>query len=273
MSSAIMEAAPTAGSGTGIIRRTSVGLLPATATLTRQKVWAAVRSGDVIFAVLSPVAFFICFYVPLHRRFDATGIDYAQFITPVILLQAGLFTAIAATESAGADARAGVRERLASLPIPRVAPVLGRLGWVVIRMLLATAGGLAIAFALGFRFHGSISDTVLFIALVVIFGLTLSMFTDVIGSFARNSTGMASVLTIPQLVLVMASTGLVPATGFPDWAQPVVRNQPLSAFADALRGLSTGADVELAAVGWWSAGLLVAGIGAVVLAGRKQVGR
>ncbi|MBF6133281.1 ABC transporter permease [Nocardia otitidiscaviarum] len=257
----------------GSIARASVGLGAATATLARQKIVAAIRSGDAIFAVFGPVVFFVCFYVPLHRQFELGGGDYAQFLTPIILLQAGLFTAITATETAGHDARAGVHERTMSLPIPRVTPFLGRMAWVVVRMLLALAGGVGIGSSLGFRFHGTAWHTVAFLALVVIFGLSLSMLTDAVGTVARNSVSIASILMIPQLILVMASTGLVPAEGFPDWAQPFVRNQPMSVFADALRALASGTGIELTAALSWAAALLTVGGVAIVAAGRAQVSR
>ncbi|MEU0544619.1 ABC transporter permease [Nocardia sp. NPDC005978] len=268
-----LTAEPATVTRAGTIARASVGLGTATATLARQKILAAIRSGDGIFAVFGPVVFFVCFYVPLHRQFELGGGHYAQFLTPIILLQAGLFTAISATEVAGHDARAGVHERMMSLPIPRITPFLGRMAWVIVRMLLALAGGVGIGYSLDFRFHGSAIDTAAFIALVVVFGLALSMLTDAVGTVARNSVSVASILMIPQLILVMASTGLVPAAGFPDWIQPFVRNQPLSAFADALRGLAAGTDPDLTAALLWSAGLLSAGLLAITAAGRAQVGR
>lgn len=254
-------------------RRRSVGLVAATATLARQKVATAARTGDAMFAALSPVVFFLCFYVPLHKRFEAAGGDYAQFLTPIIFLQTGVFTAIAATEVAGADARAGVRARMMSLPIPRVAPILGRMVWVVVRMCLAICGGLAVGFALGFRFEGGIGETIGFLVLVVIFGLALSLLTDAAGSVVASSPAVASVLMIPQLILVMASTGLVPAESFPGWIQPFVRNQPLSVFSDALRALSTGADLDPTALICWAVGLLAAGAIAVAAVARKQATR
>ncbi|NKY55105.1 ABC transporter permease [Nocardia flavorosea] len=257
----------------GTVPRSSVGLVPATATLARQKILAAVRSGDVVFAVFGPVVFFLCFYTPLHRQFELGGGDYAQFLTPIILLQAGLFTAITATETAGHDARAGVHERMMSLPIPRIAPFLGRMAWVVVRMTLALGGGLAIGCALGFRLQGTAVETLGFIVLVIVFGLAMSLITDAIGTVARNSVSIASVLMIPQLILVMASTGLVVAQAFPDWVQPFVRNQPMSVYADALRALATGAEAELTAVTVWSVALLVIGGAAIVAAGRAQVKR
>ncbi|MGO3328311.1 ABC transporter permease [Gordonia sp. (in: high G+C Gram-positive bacteria)] len=255
------------------VRRSSVGLVSATATLARQKMSTGIRTGDAMFATLSPVVFFLCFYVPLHRRFEAAGGDYAQFLTPIIFLQTGIFTAIAATEVAGADARAGVRERMMSLPIPRVAPILGRMTWVVVRMCLAVCGGLIVGFALGFRFEGGVVATVGFLILVVLFGVALSLLTDAAGSVAASSLAVASVLMIPQLILIMASTGLVPADSFPGWIQPFVRNQPLSVFSDALRALSTGADLDPTAVICWAVGLLAAGGFAVAAVARKQATR
>ncbi|WOC12959.1 ABC transporter permease [Gordonia sp. MP11Mi] len=255
------------------VGRRSVGLASATATLARQKVATGFRTGDAMFATLSPVVFFLCFYVPLHKRFEAAGGDYAQFLTPIIFLQTGIFTAIAATEVAGADSRAGVRERLMSLPIPRVSPILGRMGWVVVRMCLAVGGGLIVGFSLGFRFHDGVGETIGFLILVVTFGVALSLLTDAAGSVAASSLAVASVLMIPQLILVMASTGLVPAESFPGWIQPFVRNQPLSVFSDALRALSTGADLDPTAVICWALGLLTAGALAVAAVARRQATR
>ncbi len=259
--------------GRGAPQRTSVPLRDAVSSLAREKLCGALRSGDLTMAILGPLVFFLCFYLPLHRRFEQTGADYAQFLTPIILLQAGLFTAIAATEAAGADARAGVRERLASLPISRNSAPLARMVWVIVRLVLSVAAGLLIGSLLGFGFHGSCWQTVGFVGLVVLVGLALSMLTDAAGSVARNSTSVAHVLMIPQLILVMASTGLVPAEGFPDWAQPFVRNQPMSVFADALRDLAEGIDTAMTAPMIWLVGLLLAGCCAMVGAGRAQVRR
>lgn len=211
--------------------------------------------------------------MPLHKRFEAAGGDYAQFLTPIIFLQTGVFTAIAAIEVAGADARAGVRQRMMSLPIPRVAPILGRMVWVVVRTCLAICGGLIVGVSLGFRFEGGIGETIGLLILVVIVGLALSLLTDAAGSVAASSLAVASVLMIPQLILVMASTGLVPAESFPEWIRPFVCNQPLSVFSDALRALSTGSDLDPTAPICWALGLLAAGGVAVAAVARKQVTR
>ena len=266
-----MTAAPTRERES--VARRSVGVVTASATFAREKVVGSLRSGDLVFAMVSPVFFCVCFYVPLHRRFENFGFDYAQYITPVIILQACIFTALVATEVAGSDARAGMHSRLMSLPIPRIAPILGRVAWSAVRLLIALAGAVAIGYALGFRFEGSFADTVLFVVLVLVFGIALCLLTDAAGSLASDSNAVAAMLMIPQLVLVMASTGLVPLLSFPGWIQPFVRNQPLSVFSDGLRALSTGGELNAGGIAAWSIGLLACGALAAAAATRAQVTR
>lgn len=251
--------------------RTSVGLVGASTVMAQKSIRSALRSGDVVLAVLGPVAFFVCFHTPLQNRFEAAGVDYAQYLAPVILVQACLFTAIAASEVASADARAGTRERVLSLPVPRMSPVIGRMSWVAIRMLVSTASGMGIAALFGFRLRGSALDTLGIVVILVALAVSVSLLTDAVGTVVRGS--VAGVLMIPQLVLVMASTGLVPAEGFPDWAQPVVRNQPVSVVTDAVRALASGTDADLTAPALWIVGLFAAGCVAALAASRSGAAR
>lgn len=258
--------------------RARVPLPRAVRVMFIEKAREALRSGDLLIATAGPLVFFACFYIPLHRRFELGGGDYAQFLTPIIVLQAALFTAIAATEVAGADARAGVAERFASLPMSRTAPLLSRICWAVVRMSFGLAAALLLGWALGFGFHGGVGAAIVFAAVPLVFALALSMLTDAAGTGARDAVGVAHLLMIPQLILTMASTGLVPAGAFPDWVQPFVRNQPMSVLADTMRALSDGSTAQWTAAQWtaplaWLLGLLAAGVIAVVLAGRRQVTR
>ena len=43
---------------------------------------------------------------------------------------------------------------------------------------------------------------------------------------------------VPQLIFGLLSVGIQPAERFPDWIQPIVRNQPISQFVYALRALA-----------------------------------
>ena len=43
---------------------------------------------------------------------------------------------------------------------------------------------------------------------------------------------------LPQLIFGLLSVGIQPAEQFPEWIQPIVRNQPISQFVYALRALA-----------------------------------
>lgn len=253
--------------------RTAVPLWVAVPELAARGLKAAAREGYVISAIGSPIAFFVCFYVPLHARFDRAGVDYAQYLVPLIIMQAAIFVAIVSCEIAGTQAQSGVRDRLASLPIPLTAPLCSRMISALVRMAASIAAACLIAWAFGFGFRGSWWDTAGFVTIAIAFALALSLVTDALASVVDHPDSVAQMLMLPQLLLIMVSTGLVPAQQFPEWIQPVVRNSPVSVFADAMRELSVGADPDAAGVIGWAVGLLAVGVACSVLVARRQVTR
>jgi ABC-2 type transport system permease protein len=107
-----------------------------------------------------------------------------------------------------------------------------------------------------------------FAVLVLTLTLALSLGADATGvgiAGAGNAgaeignTGAASqLLLVPQLLLVMLSTGMAPADAFPDWLHPFVRYQPVSQVTETMRGFATGHVVasNLATSLAWCLGLL-----------------
>ncbi|MDF0529315.1 ABC transporter permease [Tsukamurella sp. 8F] len=253
--------------------RRTVPLPAAVGALSLRGIRASARDGDLVLAIGSPILFFLCFYTPLHRAFDAAGGRYAQYLAPVIVLQCGLFTAIVAAQVAGTDARSAARDRFLTLPIPRVAPAAARMVTAAFRVSVAAAVAVGIASVFGFRFHGKPLHIAAFFAAVIAVTVALSMLCDALGSSATNPENVAQGLMIPQLLLVMLSTGLVPAQGFPGWVQPFVRNQPISVLADAMRGWADGEPTRVGPAAAWIAGLLAVGVAVIVVAGRKEATR
>ena len=111
---------------------------------------------------------------------------------------------------------------------------------------------------------GGFFYTVAFVVLVLLFTLALSLGADATGTwavrFAIVRTGASSqLLLIPQMLLVMLSTGMAPADSFPDWLHPFVRYQPVSQVTQTLQGFATGhvSVSNLATSLAWCFGLLV----------------
>ncbi|ASF10124.1 putative ABC transporter permease protein [Nocardia brasiliensis NBRC 14402] len=239
--------------------------------LSGRGIRAAVREGDLILAFAAPLTFFVCVYVPLRRSMEATGIDYAQYLLPLIAVQAMFFTAMFAGDRAAREVAGGMGTRLRSMPVPPWVPPAARISANSVRALAALAGALTIGSLFGFRFHGT-GATVAFLVLILAFGAAVVVAADALGTATANPELGATVLFAPQLLLLMMSTGFVPAQGFPGWIQPVVRNQPVSQVAGALRELSEGRFTSTSTVAAiWAAGLLIAAmVVAVRVEGRRR---
>ncbi|GAB4583047.1 ABC transporter permease [Nocardia sp. IFM 10818] len=243
---------------------------------SRQQWWAlsirqivpAVRSGEVLTSVLAPVVCTAGFYLPMNRvmSFSGTGFSsYAQFMMPLVILQASAFTAISAAVRSASDAVSGLDRRFTAMPVAPLVPVAARLSGAFTRLCLALASALACGHVIGFRFRLDTVHTLAYLAFALCIGLALTLAADVIGTAARSPESTTQILGLPPLILGMISTGLAPVGQFPHWIQPFVRNQPVSRFADVLRALSgdTGnqhAPVTFALVGpslYWIAGMLL----------------
>ncbi|MFF0452287.1 ABC transporter permease [Nocardia africana] len=235
--------------------------------LSGRMIRTALREGDLVLAFAAPVVFFVCFYVPLRHSMETGGIDYAQYLLPLIAVFAMFFTSMFAGDRAAREVVGGMATRLRAMPVPPWVPVTARMSANLVRAVAAFAGALVIGTVFGFRFD-SPDSALIFVLVVLAFGATLVIATDALGTITRNSELSGTVLFGPQLLLVMTSTGFVPVQGFPGWIQPYVRNQPVSQITDALRGLAAGNySSELGVAAIWVAVLLVV---AVVLAVRAE---
>jgi ABC-2 type transport system permease protein len=231
--------------------------MTALGTLTRRSVLGTLRDGDLVFAIGGPVAFFVCFDITLRNVIRTDQMSYPQYILPVIVVQAMIFTAMTTADRAARDQLSGMGIRMRSLPITALAPVIARMLSALLRAAAALTAALAVGFAFGFGFHGGVLDLLAFIALALVLSLALSLGADAMGSVAGSTEAAGQTLLVPQLLLVMLSTGIAPAQSFPSWLGPFVRNQPVSVIADTLRGLAVGAHVRVGTSIAWCFGLLV----------------
>lgn len=197
--------------------------------------------GQFFIAVLAPLIFTIGFYLPLKLVMRLTaGIDYAQFVMPIIVLQAMAFTAVSAAHRAATEASNGMNARFQTMPITAAVPLASRMTACFVHSAISLACAIGYGHVIGFRFQAGIGLTIAFCAMAMLIGFTLTAGADALGTLTKSPTVTSQALTIPQLILGMFSSGFVPVSNFPEWAQGFVRNQPISQFATSLRGMTDG---------------------------------
>ena len=215
----------------------------------------------VVAIVIFPVVFLLGFWIVGQKLMAAQGVDYIQYLVPVINLQTLFFSGLGAAIMLAKDIQTGMLERCRVMPISRVAVVAGLVLAYMVRALLATIILLIVACALGFRFQGNIFMLLGYFSLIIVFTGTCITGYSILALKLRDPDLVNAVSIIPYTPLLLLSNGFSPTENFPGWLQPFVRYQPVSITCDALRGLvnnSGNSGALYAASLLWLLGLLVA---------------
>ncbi|MFC9982606.1 ABC transporter permease [Gordonia sp. NPDC127522] len=240
--------------------------------LTGRGVSKVFRNGEAVFAFISPMFLAVCFYLPLSNIMDAApGMNYGQFLMPIILLQSVGFAASSAAMRAAFDGAEGINTRFRVLPMPAAVPMLARTATNASLLAISLACGAVACIVIGWRPQGGPVDTVALFALTGLIGILIALLADGIGLVARTPEATSQAMALPTLILGMLSTGFVPLSQFPEWIQPFVRNQPISQLTTAMRALDSGvATWELLRPSvWWCAGLAAAAVALLALGNRR----
>jgi ABC-2 type transport system permease protein len=225
--------------------------------LTERMVLATLRN-DLPFAIVTPIAIFLFFNLSLGKVIDTGPMSYPQYILPVIIVQVIFLGGLTTVDRAAADVLTDFGVRLRTLPIPVAVPLAARMLYCLLRGTLALLAAFAIAYPFGFRMAGGFGYGAAFTVLVLAFTLAISLTADVAGILSANEPGRSQLLLVPQMLLIMLSSGMAPVASFPHWLQPFVHYQPVSQVTETLRGFATGHVVagNLATSAAWCLGLL-----------------
>lgn len=239
--------------------------------LTARLVAPSWRNGEVAVGVAVSAAVTASLYIPLNRLMDGPDLgmsSYAQFLVPLIVMQAIAFASISTAFRAASDSVQGINRRFQSLPIPLLTPLAARIAASVYRCVVGLAVALACGHIIGFRFYRGPVNTLAFCLLGLFAGLALALLGDTLGTKSRDPAATAQWLLLPQLIFGFLSVGIQPLHRFPEWIRPVVENQPISRIIDAMRALAGDSQPGVEPVTWsviWPALAWVVGIIAVTL--------
>ncbi|CAN5605723.1 antibiotic transporter [soil metagenome] len=236
--------------------------------LTTRMVAPTLRNGEVAVGVAASAAVTASFYIPLNRLMSGPDLpmsSYAQYLMPLIALQAIAFASVSTAFRAATDSVQGLNRRLQALPIPSLTPVAARIAASVYRCTIGLAVALACGYVIGFRFHRGPLEIVAFCLLVLLTGMALAFLGDVIGTNSRNPAATTQWLLLPQLIFGYLSVGLQPLHRFPEWIQPVVRDQPVSQLVYAMQSLAGDSGQWAVPVSWSVIGPAVAWVAGIVL--------
>jgi len=170
------------------------------------------------------------------RAIPTGRIGYLAFITPGILAQSVLFSAIFYGIAVIWERDLGIVHKLLVTPAPRSALVLGKAFAAGLRGLIQAAIVYLIAVALGIELQRQPQSVVVVLMGVMLGSAIFSTFSLIVACIVKTRErfmGIGQVLTMP---LFFASSAIYPLHLMPAWLQAVARLNPLTYLVDALRG-------------------------------------
>ena len=249
-------------------------LLRHSLALTKRSLIKTYRTPEALIDVtLQPVLILVIFVYIFGGAVAGSTHDYLQFLLPGILAQTIATGCIAIGVNLNTDIAKGIFDRFRSLPVPRVAPLLGAVLGDVVRYVIVTVVTLGIGYVMGFRITTDPFSAIAGALLAVLFAVCLSWMSVWVGMKVRTPGAVQGVMFALIMPLSFASNVFVGTSTLPGWMQSFVEVNPLTHLVASMRGLFLG--TPLGNHVWWTlawcAGFVIVFLPLALRAYRKRV--
>lgn len=197
-----------------------------------------------------PILFTVLFTYLFGGAISGSTGDYLRTLLPGVLTMSIAIVTMYGGARLAQDMHNGAFDRFRGLPIWRGAFVLGGLLSDAFRYLFASAIVIVLGLAMGYRPHGGAPGVLAAAAMVVAFGLSLSLLWAVVALLVRDAAVVISIANAVLIPLSFASNIFVPPGTMPHWLRDFVNVNPLSHVATAARDLMNGTGGTGGAVAW-----------------------
>jgi ABC transporter DrrB family efflux protein len=222
--------------------------------------------------VIQPILFTLLFAYIFGGAIHIPGVSYIDFLMPGIFVQTITFGSMNTATGLAEDLEKGLMDRFRSLPVAYWAVPVARVAADLILDIAGLALMIAVAYLVGFRFHGGPAQSLEAMALVLFWGFAIACFGTVLGVLLRKPTTVQAFGFIAIFPLTFASSTFVPVQTMPAWLQAFASHSPITAVVDATRHLvlnAPGGESSIAAAMAWSIGVLVVSIPAAAYCFRR----
>jgi ABC-2 type transport system permease protein len=209
-------------------------------------------------AIAIPVLFTLLFTYLFGGALSGSTHQYLRFLLPGTLVMTILLITVSAGLSLNNDRNQGALDRFRCMPVWQPAVIVGGLIGDLIRYLLAAALVLGLGLLMGDRPAGGPGGVLLAVALILVFGFSVSWIWTSLGLVLRSPQSVSILSFAIQVPLSFASNVFVSPATMPGWLRAFVNVNPVSHLVTAERALMNGT-ATAGQVGWVllaSAGLI-----------------
>ncbi|WP_320778191.1 ABC transporter permease [Streptomyces sp. CRN 30] len=216
------------------------------ALVRRNLLWIRQDPESMFDAVFMPIIFTLLFvYVfggSIGQALGGGQDEYVQYVVPGLMAMMGMNIAMAVGTGFNEDFQKGIMDRFRSLPIGRSSVLVAKIVVELLRMLVATVILLVVGVVVGFDIT-SWSGLLAAVALSAVFGSSVMWIFLALGVTLKNAQSVQGMGMLVLFPLQFGSSIFTPTSSMPGWLQGFTEYNPLSALADASRGLMSGGPV------------------------------
>ncbi len=236
------------------------GLLRASLVLAKRSLIRTFRTPESLVDVTLQPVLFLGLFTYIFGGAIAAGSQtaYLTYLVPGMLGQTIAMASVSIGANLHTDIEKGVFDRFRSLPIPRLAPLLGAVLADFVRYLILFVVTIGTAMVMGYHvvsWPGALAS----LALSILFSLCLCWLSVLIGMSVRSSGAVTGIVMLIMFPLSFGSSAFVNPATMPGWLQAFVHVNPLTHLIESVRGLMAGS-LDTSALAWtgvWMAGFLV----------------
>ncbi|MCQ4044834.1 ABC transporter permease [Streptantibioticus rubrisoli] len=209
--------------------------------------------------LLMPVVFTLLFVYVFGGAVSGNQHAYVNYVIPGMMAMIGMNIAMGVGTGINTDFKTGVMDRFRTMPIARSSVLIAKIVVEIGRMLVATAILLVMGFALGLSIDTSALNLLAAVGLALVFGASLMWIFILLGLVMKSTQAIQGVAMLVLMPLQFGSSIFAKPTTMPGWLQAFTKVNPLSALADANRGLFNGGPVAHSALITvaWAVGITV----------------
>jgi ABC-2 type transport system permease protein len=223
------------------------------AVMLRRNFKHTLRNPITVFnAIFMPIIMMVMFVYVFGDAFNVGGGDYIDYATPGMIMLAISYGLSATAVSVSSDMTKGIINRFKVMDVSRGAVLTGHVVSTMVRVTIAVAAVIGVAFLFGFSPDASVTQWLAAAGVLLLVIFAVSWLTVALGLAAKTveSAGMA---TVPLIMLPFFSSAIVPADKMGPGIREFAHYQPFTSIIESVRGFLLGAPntgQTLAAIAW-----------------------
>ncbi|WP_409495919.1 ABC transporter permease [Amycolatopsis sp. cmx-11-12] len=191
-------------------------------------------------AVVMPFMFVLMFTYLFGGAIANSSGEYLHYFLPGILVMTVLIMTVNTGAALNAEMAKGIFDRFRTLPFWQPAPIVGALIGDIVRYTFAIVLTVGLGLLLGFRPGGGFAGVVLAILVLLVFAFSVGWIFTTLGMLVRKPESITNTSMMLLFPLSFISNIFTMPETMPSWMAAIVRVNPVSHAATAVRGLMHG---------------------------------